>query len=406
MLVGANVVGLGIALVGRMLRLPRAPIGVEAAAAIANYQPWLRGLLEHRIGQAATDAVMSLATTAAYVVTLSPPSLAVELTMQVMKAAEGRAEARAWVRHEPGLALCVDCPTVPRPSRPARPPAGPAERHARRVAFVQAVGTGLIGALTRNAGTASTAAVAAAPRAMYTARESFAATLGRGLADQHAVLPLRPDSLRRLDKVDALLVDPRVLCGENLRVTRVRGVPDGALTAAWQRAQHLLHQPGLDPGWHALPGIPARGTDRNGAAEALILASHHPLASAVVAEARRSGAKMVSVDVDYLGELRPAFDEIRPVHEGALDEALADAVVRLQQAGHTVAVLSRAGAQALCFADVALGVVSNGGIAPDADLILPDLASAWQVLRALPAAREATRRGIAISAGRRLWARC
>lgn len=116
---------------------------------------------------------MSLATTAAYVVTLSPPSLAVELTMQVMKAAEGRAEARAWVRHEPGLALCVDCPTVPRPSRPARPPAGPAERHARRVAFVQAVGTGLIGALTRNAGTASTAAVAAAPRAMYTARESF-----------------------------------------------------------------------------------------------------------------------------------------------------------------------------------------------------------------------------------------
>ncbi|EUA35453.1 hypothetical protein I552_6255 [Mycobacterium xenopi 3993] len=37
---------------------------------------------------------------------------------------------------------------------------------------------------------------------------------------------------------------------------------------------------------------------------------------------------------------------------------------------------------------------------------MPDLASAWQVLRALPAAREATRRGIAISAGRRLWARC
>lgn len=34
-----------------------------------------------------------------------------------------------------------------------------------------------------------------------------------------------------------------------------------------------------------------------------------------------------------------------------------------------------------------------------ADVLLPDLAAAWRVLHALPAAQEATRRGIAISIG-------
>ncbi|HZU47339.1 MAG TPA: cation-translocating P-type ATPase [Mycobacterium sp.] len=403
-LVGANAAGLGIAVVGRALRLPRAPITVEAVAAIANYQPRLRRLLEDRIGSAATETVLSMATTAAYVATLSPPSLAVELMMQALKAAECRAEAQAWGRREPALARYAEDENAPRPSRPVPPPAGSVERHARRIAFVQAIGTGLVGAIARNVEMASTATVAAAPKAMYTACESFAATLGRGLADHYSVLPLRPDSLRRLDKVDALLIDPRALCSEKLRVVRVRGAHDDQLSAAWNRAQELLHQPGLGPGWHPVSGVPARRPGRNGAVEALILPAHHPLASAVVAEGRGSGAKMVSVDVDIigeLGELRPAFDEIRPVHDGTIDEALADALADLQQAGHTVAVLSSPGAQPLSSADVALGIWSNDGTSPpwDADLMLADLTGAWQVLHSLPAAREASRRGIAISAG-------
>ncbi|MGH2931165.1 MAG: heavy-metal-associated domain-containing protein, partial [Solirubrobacteraceae bacterium] len=39
-MVGVNAAGLAVAVAGRALRWPRAPIVVDAAAAVANYQPW------------------------------------------------------------------------------------------------------------------------------------------------------------------------------------------------------------------------------------------------------------------------------------------------------------------------------------------------------------------------------
>lgn len=391
--VGANAAGLGVALAGRALRLPRLPVTVDAAVALANYQPWLRRLLEDRIGPASTDTVLSLATTAAHVVTLSPASLAVDLTMQTLKAVECRAEAQAWARYEPTLARHADERALHPPSRPLPPPHGPVERHTRRIAFVQGIGAALVGGLTRNLDMASTAALATAPKAIRTTCESFAATLGHGLADRHAVLPLRPDSLRRLDKVDALLIDPRVLCSDTLRVAHVRGARDDELSAAWHGAQALAEQGDLDAGWHPVAGMPD--------VEALILPAQHPSASAVVAEARRCDVEMVSVDLDVLGELRPAFDDVRPANTGSVDDALTAALSDLQQAGRTVAVLSSAGIQALSSADLALGIMPTGTEPPPwhADLLLPDLTAAWQVLHAIPAAKTASRRGVEISAG-------
>src|SRR5699024_6826884 len=139
----------------------------------------------------------------------------------------------------------------------------------------------------------------------------------------------------------------------------VRGADDDELPAAWDRAQALTEKPGLHPGWHRIPGMPGRRSGRNGAVEALVVPGHHGLASAVVGEARQCGGEMVSLDVDSLGELRPLFDDVRPVGDGTVDEALAGAVVDLQQAGHTVAVLSSTGAQALSCADVSLGVMPD-----------------------------------------------
>jgi cation-transporting ATPase I len=393
-MVGVSAAGLAVAVMGRALRLPQAPV-VDAVAAFTNYQPWVRRLLEDRIGSGATETVLSLVSIGARVATLSPVSLSVELTMQGIKAAECRAGARAWGHYEANLARHADQPEAHAPSRPAPSPAGPVDRYGKRMAFAQVIGAALVGAITRNPLMASNTVVVGAPRAMRTSTESFAATLGQGLADQHAVLPLRPEGLRRLDKVDAVLVDPRVLCGEQLRVVRIHGAGDRELSEAWSRAQDLVAQSGLRPGWHPIPGTRS---------EALIAPAHHPLASAVVAEARVSGAELVSLDSEILGDLRPAFDDIRPVAavgDEALDQALAAALTGLQQAGRTVAVLSSTGAQALCSADVALGIMPTGGSAPpwEADLLLADLAGAWQVLRALPTAREATQRGIAISIG-------
>jgi magnesium-transporting ATPase (P-type) len=391
-MVGANVAGLAVAVVGRTLRSPRAPIAVEAAVSLASHQPWLRGVIEGRLGVEATDTVLSMATTAAHTLTLSPAKLSVDLMLQVLKTTERNARKQVLARHPSALADNVNRPETSRPVRPVPAPDGPTRRHAKRAAVVQAASTGLIGAGTGNLNMASTAAVTTSPKALHTACEAFAATLSQRLADRDLALPLRPAALRRLDAIDTLLIDPRVLCGTDLRVVRVRGERDGELSTAWSLAQQLLDQPGLAPGWYPVPGMTA---------EALILPAHHRLASAVVREARGAGVELSTVDLDILGELRPAFDDIRPVAHGAIDKTLVNALVGLQHAGRSVAVLAPAGAQVLSGADVALGVMSKTSEATpaDADLLLFDLAGAWQLLYALPAAREASRNGIAISTG-------
>ncbi|OBA75372.1 haloacid dehalogenase [Mycobacterium sp. 1554424.7] len=395
--VAANAAGLGIALAGRALHWPRLPIGIQAPIVAIDYQPWLRRLLEDRIGGPATDTVLSLAMAAAETVTLAPASLSVGLLMQSMKAAECRAEARAWRRHEPELARHADQPPTDVPL-PTPPPARVVERAAGRFALIQALSAGLVGATTRNPNMAATAVLVTAPKASRTTPEAFAASLGRGLADRHAVLALRPDALRRLDRVDAIVIDPRVLCTSGMRVARIRGADERELPAAWNRAQLVLQNNGQRPGWHRVPGMSA--SEPHAAVEALFRPSHDPLASAVVAEAHRTGAELVSVDVDSLGELRPAFDEITPLQGGSVDDTLARAVTELQEAGRTVAVLSLSAAQALSSADVALGVMAPGAAPPwCADLLLPDLTAAWRVLHALPAAKAATQRGVGIAAG-------
>ena len=392
--VGATAAGVGAAVAGRLLRWPRLNYGLEAMVVAVDYQPRVRRLLEDSLGQSATDTLLSLAMTAAHVLELSPASLAVDLMMETLKAAEMRAEAQAWSRHEPSLARHAEQAEVHSPSRPVPLPEGPIERHSRRSALLQMMSVGAVGMATRNVGMASTAALVTTPKATRTTRESFAAALGQGLADQHAVLPLHPQSLRRLDRVDALLIDPRVLCTDTLRVVRVRGADEDELSPAWNRAQLLLENRGLHVGWHPVPGVPA--------VEALVGPTHDPLASAVLAEARRADLDLISVEIDDLGELRPAFDELRPAANGLIEGALVAALSDLQQSGHVVAVLSSAAAQALSSADVGLGVMPNSDGDPPpwtADLILSDLAGAWRLLHAVPAAKTASRRGIEISTG-------
>lgn len=421
LIVAASAAGLGIAVAGRALRWPRLPLTVLASAVAVDYQPWLRRMLEDRIGAAATDTVLTLVVVAAETVTQSPTSLSVGLTMQSLKAAECRAEARAWRQHEPELARHADQPATHRRSpRTTSAPRGHLERAASRFGIIQALGAGLVGVLSRDVNRAATTTLVATPKASRTAPEAFAAALGHGLAGQYAVLPLRPESLRRLDRVDAILIDPRVLCSDNLRVSRIRGATDATVAAAWDGARLMVKENALRPGWHPVPGISGVAMDTpDTPIEALLLPGHDPLAAAVVAEAHRSGADLITVDIDSLGELRPAFDDIRPLERPrarppqrptkgtsngssgqALDRTLTQAVSDLQKSGRTVAVLSSHGAQAISSADLALGVMPRHGPPPwDADLLLPDLAAAWRVLHALPAARIASRRGAGISAG-------
>ncbi|ORX06937.1 haloacid dehalogenase [Mycolicibacillus trivialis] len=393
-MVAINAAGFAIAVAGRMLRWPAAPLAVDAAATFANYQPWLRRRLHERIGAGPTDTVLSLLGTGARIATLSPANLAVDVAMQGLKAAESRAAADAWRQYEPTLARAAADGLVHRAQRPVPLPEGAAQRYYEKMAFAQVIGAGLVGVLTRNLTMTANAVVVTAPKAVRATTEAFAATLGRTLAERYGVLVLQAHGLRRLDRVDTVLIDPRVLCTDQLRVAEFRGGSSSRRADAWPAAQGMADREGIRPGWHAVPGYDG--------IEVLLSPTVHPLAVAVIAEARAAEVELVSLDLDLLGELRPGFDELAAVADGP-DAALAEALTELQRSGRTVAVVSATAAEALCNADVGLGVVAADDDAASppwqADLIVRDLTAVWQVLHALPAARAATDRGIAISTG-------
>ncbi|WP_240918894.1 metal transporter [Rhodococcus sp. 14C212] len=331
-------VGLGVAVAATALQLPRLPAAVAAAVISVDYQPRIRRLVEHRIGPEATDVVLSITGAAASTLTHTPASLAVSVLLRATLTAETWSARQAWHRTEPTLAQhAADGHPPEHPHRPRPRPVGPVERHADRSALAAPTAAAVAGAATGDVGVAGAAVIVAAPAATRTARESFAAAFGRGLVDRHGVLPLRPEALRRLDRVDAVVIDPQVL---------VAATPDAA----------------------------------------------------VLDYLRRAGIRTVSVRHPGLGSRHAMVDELHPSAEFA-DDALHEAVQQWQGRGATVALIATHAPHALAAADVGIGVVAEQAPPWYADLLVDDPAIAWRILCAVPAARTASRRGVELSAG-------
>uniref|UniRef100_UPI003F820828 cation-translocating P-type ATPase n=1 Tax=Rhodococcus wratislaviensis TaxID=44752 RepID=UPI003F820828 len=382
----------------RLLPMPTLPAAVPAAAVtFVNYQPRLRSMVEERLGPDAAELLLATAQAVGDVLRRAPASLAVDVALRSAITAEAWSGRRVWHRREPELARDPADDTG-RPAR-ERGAAGPVERDVDRAAIAQWVGATAVGAATRSVAGAADAALVAAPKAARTAREAFAATLGRGLADRHAVLALRPGALRYLDRVDAVVVDPSVLHTTELRVSGIRAVRDTDRTRVWEAARSAVEAGALGVGWHELADLPgdvaAATVDEDSAV--LVTPAHHPSAVAVLAQARASGVPVVSVNVDTLGGLRSAFDDLLP-SSGSLDADLRDAVAQLQANGATVAVIAGRAPHALSSADVGIGVLVDDAPPPwCADLLVDDLVGVWRVLRSLPDARTASRRGVEIA---------
>ncbi|RAV10063.1 cation-translocating P-type ATPase [Mycolicibacterium sp. GF69] len=394
----ASGIGLCTAAAGRALMWPALPAGITAAVTLIDYQPRLRAVVERRLGRSAADTAIALAAATVYTVAEAPSSLAVETIRHLYHVGEALAGARAWQRQEPAVApYAQDDHTVPAAQRPRPAPPGPIERHAERSGAAQGLAAAAIGLLSRDLNTAATAAVVTTPKAARNARDGFAAALGRGLAEKHDIVVLDPQAIRRLDRVDAVVIDPRALMIDQLRIGRLRGISDRDRAAAWQWARDSLPRGDLDVGWQPAPPRANRSTNGAARAEVLVRHVHHPLAASVLGEVRRAGAELISVASDELDDLRPSFDELYPL-EGSVDTALLDAVIALQSDGRTVAVISAQGTQSLSAADVSIGLTPEDGPPPwRADLLAPDIDAVWRIVHALPAARRASRRGVELA---------
>ncbi|OJZ70070.1 haloacid dehalogenase [Mycobacterium paraffinicum] len=388
-------VGFGLSLTGSLLRLPRLPDLVAVPPTVADHLPRLRRELERRLGPEGADVLFGIVNATTAALTLSPTAAAAEAATRTMLAAEAFNGRLAWSRHEPELAgqpVPDDAAAAP-VGNPA-PPDGPAERYANRIGLAGIGAAAAVGLLTRNPDAAGAAALAAVPKPLRTVREAFGCTMNRGLTTRHDALVLRPGVLRALDRIDAIMVDPRALYTDELTVSRVLGVENSARAHAWAAVRAALEGDGMEPGWHRLADIPGAG----GVGEALISPVRDPFAAAVLTEARRSQPRVYSLDDDGLRSLAQGFDRLYPA-DGSIDHAVAAAVAELKAAGHTVALLTTADMRGAHRSDVTIGVLRPGQSAPwAADVIAKDLTGAWRVLHALPAARAATEGAVRLSA--------
>ncbi|WP_044884149.1 cation-translocating P-type ATPase [Frankia torreyi] len=483
---GVDTAALGVAVAARVCRVPAVPRAAGAVVALVDHQPWVRRAAERRLGQHGADLMIGLLGAGAGAVTQSPDILVVSVAHRAAAVGELLAERAVFIRRQPDLlrrtaqadqvlaspavpsepfravpdrpALPDALPPVDRPSaveppsaaeptasgqppgglpglsrlpgelgararerRPRPLPAGPIERSAERMAAVGlAVGAaGLLATGSPHMG--GELVLATVPRAARLGREVFAATAARRLSARD-VLTLDAASLRRLDRIDAVVVCAPVLLGQRMRVL------SAADAATWSRADRLLDE--VDPRRVFHPGDVIA---REGAARVVAMHAHgprsalHPSGLPVELRAGRHRTRaVVGTELDGLAEAllraaRSCGTVVLTAHASTAElAALVDTVLpagtaadtevwRLQAAGRVVAAVAGGArpealavaddADAMFRADVAIGVDAPGARPPwSADLICADgLADAWRILQLPPVAAAVSSRSATLA---------
>ena len=407
----ANLAGLGYALLARSLAVPALPPSVPAVVSTADAAQRVRGAIRARLGHVATDCLFGLSAAMANTLAQRPASLLTDASQRFCLLRESQAASRSWTRWESGLGdrpeahRCEPFETEPR-SAPL--PDGPVERTARTstmagpAAFLASLG------LTSNIQRAQGFLVAGVPRAGALGREAFAAQLGVGISGRD-VLVLDPDALRRLDRIDTVVLDASVLRTGNWLVREVMPLdPEADIAKMWERA-HLLITAGRGAerdGWALLPvspeQLPAKLRDKidgqNVGVRAFALARHAHHAAMILVEEERdpladellTAARAVGTVVLAGHGAAPEDQVDRVVPAG---QPLAAVVRGLQAEGRAVAVMSAHERAGLAAADIGIGVVRSGAPPWGAHVIAgPGLGESCVLLKQVPTARMVSRR--------------
>jgi cation-transporting ATPase I len=417
---GADVVAATVGAAGRAVGIGPLPPVVPALMSLVDATPRVRRELEARAGHAATDLGMALCSAVAQGLGQSPLGPAVDAVQRLASIGEARARRRVWTEREPEL-CARDRGGRNRPmppvDRPAPLPPGPAERYADTSSVLALVTAGAALLVTRDPGRAAVLLTAATPRAARATREVYAAELDR-LAGARGVVAMDAAALRRLDRVDTVVLDPDVLHTGRYTVADVVPLGPGADDTALRLPVHALLDPARPDaaaegdGWMLTPVADrelrrrARGLHRPGAH---VLALHRdgrpvafvvvepepdPLAGQVLAAARTVGEVVVA-------GLRTGAAERFGCGAVAGGNRLAGAVRDLQGRGRGVLVVTGRGRAALAAADCGIGVLADGQPVPWSAHLLagPGLAEVVLLLRATAEARAVSRRGAALGAG-------
>ena len=203
----ADAVGAGAALLTHAVPTSALSSEVAALVGLVEATPALRGPLEKRLGPGADVALASIHALAQSFAG-SALSVAIDAAHRALQVRELGARRDLWERREPELhgGRRGGTAALEVPRRSGSMPTGPVERYAMgstAATFLAVVGAA---AATRDPRLAVATTVAGNPKSARLGREAFAATLGGLLADR-GVLTMDREALRRLDRVDTVVLD-------------------------------------------------------------------------------------------------------------------------------------------------------------------------------------------------------
>jgi cation-transporting P-type ATPase I len=420
----ADVGGLGVSLAGTALRL--SPIPVEAASifSLVDGVPRARHLLEERLGPSVTDVGLSVANAVAQSLGGGPFALAVDMVQRAQALGEARAAERCYEQkaaelHEPGAIHEI----VVRERRPVALPAGPVERYADGVSLASILGAGAVFAATLDPRRSAAMVIAAVPKAAKLGRESYTSTIGRSLA-RRSIVVLDPGALRRLDRINTLVIDSELLASGRTEVRQVLLAP-GADHILVHRIIAMIFD-GTDPrsvrrrgAWAIGPVAEIASTrsaavaelelqlgdsERLGVARGGEILAVFSLADELADGARQLGASASQAGVALVLAGSPPADLAERLGIDTIAPpglALLDTVRDLQRNGDGVALLAGGpvAADALAAADFGLGALFDDERVPWAgDLLCPNsLADADYLLNVMGVAHQVSRQSAAIA---------
>jgi cation-transporting ATPase I len=426
---GGDLVGIGAGLAGRVLRLPPLPAELAALTAAIEHLPRLRRGLQAKLGAVGTELDMALTSSAVGAVTQTTLTSAADAGLRLLQLSEASAHRDARAGRANDLFRDADASrsgTAPSLARPVRLPDGPVEHYAQRISTVTLLAAAALLALPGGRRRAARALAVGSPRAARVGREAYASRLGRVFA-RRGVIVRDPSVLRRLDRIDTVVIDASVLITGRPVVTDLVAVRDSAEEVR-SRATSLLADVRLDDGrvrqpvqrggWaltevsrldaatsEELAAAIGQNGFRRGETLALtrrgtlvavvrVEAELDPLCSAVTVAARKVGRV-------FIAGAPPGV--LRRTHaDGTVagGSRLASSVRTLQRTGRGVALVSSRNDAALAAADCGIGIVTSAERRPPWGAHLlggPGLDTAWLALESANLARQVSGRSSRVS---------
>lgn len=425
---GADGAALLMALSGRFLGLGVIPFEIDVLAALATIRgtPRVRETVDRFLGGQVAELLLTTAGAIAQGIAQRPLGPTIDIAYRALVGAELLARRAAWLGQEASLFDAMSSAPGDARTRPVPLPLGPIESFAEKAVYgaFSAFGVGL--AATRDLAASAAPLVGGTPRPAHLGRQAFAAWLGRALSARGIVV-IDPAALRRLDRVDTVVLDGRLLANGRLEPGVVVPLAPPPLDDLAARAAALLdpHDP-LSPSasgdWLLEPvdmlatrlggeiamrlaaarvqtasSGPILALSKAGAPQALLAIRHaaDPDLDGVLRAVRRAGLTLRVLATDaHTRELVPE----NALLEVAGETGVADAIHDLQRAGKVVCLVSGT-AEGLTAADVAIGIRRDASTVPWGAHVLCSsaLEDARILLEACAPARDASHQSVYVA---------